>query len=383
MKHRLAPEPVRRHPTLSILLAACTAVAVGVGAAAAGGTASAPQTRSAALGAATAAAPTARAGAEIAPPGRPIKKTCGLDARLVPGCGVLWGVAPGAYTDLPASRALAQFEDKTGRRADILHVYHRGDQLFPTADEIAAAHAGGHRRLLLANWKVDWGTTWAAVAAGGADARIDRLAGYLKAHVTEPFYLALHHEPENEVNSGPGMAARDYAAMFRHTALRLRALGVTNAVFVLIYMAYEQWCVQPWFADLWPGDDVVDWIGFDPYLFAQPGGYGHGDFGYLVDRTSDPKRWPGFYSWATRTHPGKPLMLAEWGVFEYPADPAQKAWIFSTVAPQLRRYPAIRALVYFDSPAAPKGDTRPDSSGAALDEYRKLAESTEFAPGVD
>jgi len=175
-----------------------------------------------------------------------------------------------------------------------------------------------------------------------------------------------------------GMTARDYAAMFRHTVRRLRAAGVTNAVTVLVYMAYEHWCVQPWFADLWPGDDVVDWVGFDPYLFARPGGYGHGDFGYLVDRTSDPRRWPGFYTWVTRTHGDKPVMIAEWGVFEYPTDPSKKAWIYSTVADQLARYPAIRALVYFDSPAAPRGDTRPDSSGVALAEYRRLAGSTLF-----
>jgi hypothetical protein len=48
------------------------------------------------------------------------------------------------------------------------------------------------------------------------------------------------------------------------------------------------------------------------------------------------------------------------------------------VADQLRDYPAIRALVYFESGAAPKGDTRPDSSGPALAEYRRLAESSIF-----
>jgi beta-mannanase len=165
------------------------------------------------------------------------------------------------------------------------------------------------------------------------------------------------------------MTARDFAAMFRHTARRLRADGVTNAVFTMVYMSYQPWCVQPWFPDLWPGDDVVDWVGFDPYLSAE---HGYGDFGYLVDRTSQPARWPGFYSWVTRTHGDKPLMVAEWGVFEYPSDPARKAWIFSTVAAQLSRYPAIKALVYFDSPSAPKGDTRPDSSQPALAEYRRL-----------
>ena len=392
MNRRISPGLVQRHPVTSVLLAMAAIVAVGVGAAAGGTPAVRPPIRDAAPVRPPASAEPATGRIAPADPAQtsghaPTAATapgCGLSTRLVPGCGLLWGVAPGAYTGAPASRALRQFEAKTGRPADVLHVYHRGDERFPTADEVAAAHDAGRRRILLVNWKVAWGTTWASVAAGGQDARIDRLADHLLAHFTERFFLALHHEPENEVNPAPGsgQTAGDYAAMFRHTVRRLRARGVTNAVFVLVYMAYEQWCVQPWFADLWPGDDVVDWVGFDPYLFARPGGYGHGDFGYLVDRTSDPKRWPGFYTWATRLHGNKPLMVAEWGVFEYPSDPARKAWIFSTVAPQLRRYPAIRALVYFDSPAAPKGDTRPDSSGAALAEYRRLAGSSLFSIGT-
>ncbi|GGM32160.1 glycoside hydrolase family 26 protein [Dactylosporangium sucinum] len=302
---------------------------------------------------------------------------CGLDAKLVPSCGLLWGVAPGAFTDLPASRALRNFEATTGRPADILHSYHRGDEVFPTADEIATVRQA-RKRILFANWKVAWGTTWSDVAAGGQDARIDRAAERFRAFPGKLF-LALHHEPENDVRSGGGMTARDYAAMFRHTVERLRAKGVTNAVFVLAYMAYEPWCVQPWFEDLYPGDDVVDWIGMDPYLFARPGAYGYGDFAYLVNRTSNPSRWPGFYTWATREHGNKPLMVSEWGVYEHAADPAQKAWIYSTVRQQLPRFPAIKALVYFDSPNAPKGDTRPDSSEPALEEFRKLADSTTFS----
>ncbi len=321
--------------------------------------------------------PPGTAGLGTAKP-RTSAKKCTVNADLVPNCGLLWGVAPGAYTDLPASRALKQFESATGRPADVLHAYHRGDEMFPTADEIATV-SGPRKRILFANWKVAWGTTWANVAAGGEDARIDKAAARLKAFPGKMF-LALHHEPENDVNpNGGGMTAKDYAAMFRHTVKRLRADGVTNVVFVMVYMAYEPWCVQPWFTDLWPGDDVVDWVGMDPYLFAKPGGYGHGDFAYLVNRTSNPQKWPGFYTWVTRTHGNKPLMVAEWGVYEYPADPEQKAWIFSTVAEQIGQFPRIKALVYFDSPAAPKGDTRPDSTTTALDEFKSLAESTLFA----
>jgi hypothetical protein len=395
MKHRRSF--LRTHPVLAVALA--VGVLVGSGALAA--TAGRPEPRASSVPAAQrpdshglgAVQPSTKAAAPpVTPSKTPADKTagggaaggrttegtrCGLSAKLVPSCGLLWGVAPGAFTDLPSSTALGNFERTTGRPADILHAYHRGDEVWPTADEIATVRQS-RKRILFANWKVAWDTTWADVAAGGQDARIDRAAARLKAFPGKLF-VALHHEPENDVRAGGGMTARDYAAMYRHTVLRLRAAGVTNVVFVMVYMAYEPWCVQPWFGDLYPGDDVVDWIGMDPYLFAKPGGYGHGDFAYLVDRTSDPAKWPGFYTWITRTHGNKPLMIAEWGVYEHAADPAQKAWIYSTVRQQLGRFPAIKALVYFDSPNAPKGDTRPDSSQAALSEFQKLASSTVFS----
>ncbi|WP_327006334.1 endoglucanase [Dactylosporangium sp. NBC_01737] len=385
MKHRRSF--LRTHPVLAVALAVGVLVGSGALAATAVGR---PEPRADAVPAAqrpdssglgTLGSAPARKQPSTAPSTAPKTtegaRRCGLSAKLVPSCGLLWGVAPGAFTDLPSSEALGNFERTTGRPADILHSYHRGDEVWPTADEIATVRQS-RKRILFANWKVAWDTTWADVAAGGQDARIDRAAARLKAFPGKLF-VALHHEPENDVRAGGGMTARDYAAMYRHTVLRLRAAGVTNVVFVMVYMAYEPWCVQPWFGDLYPGDDVVDWIGMDPYLFAKPGGYGHGDFTYLVDRTSDPAKWPGFYTWVTRTHGNKPLMIAEWGVYEHAADPAQKAWIYSTVRQQLGRFPAIKALVYFDSPNAPKGDTRPDSSQAALAEFQKLASSTVFS----
>ena len=55
--------------------------------------------------------------------------------------------------------------------------------------------------MLLLNWKVAYGTTWAKVAAGGQDARIDKWAAYVKANYDQKFFLALHHEPENDVDA--------------------------------------------------------------------------------------------------------------------------------------------------------------------------------------
>ena len=64
------------------------------------------------------------------------------------------------------------------------------------------------------------------------------------------------------------MTAKDFAASYRHVIQRLRAKGVTNAVNVVAYMGNEKWMAQSWWKDLYPGDDVVDWIGLDSYVSA-------------------------------------------------------------------------------------------------------------------
>jgi hypothetical protein len=308
---------------------------------------------------------------------------CTVDAKLVPTCGVLWGAAAGAFLDTPRDAEVNTFEEKTGRTATLFHAYHKGDEQFPTAAEIAMARDPQRPRTLLLNWKVDYGTTWAAVARGDVNARIDRLSAYIKANFTEKFFMVLHHEPEAEVDQTPGsgMTAKDYAAMYRYTVQRMKANGVNNVLFVVAYMNFEKWNNTTWWKDLYPGDDVVDWIGVDSYNNAQPGGFHTGDFLYLANRTTDRAAYPGWYTWATTQHPAKPLMIAEWGVYD--ESPvvlgANKAAVFNTVLAQLSMLPKIKALVYFETPSDVAGrDIRVDDTPEALAAFRKIAADPRF-----
>ena len=88
--------------------------------------------------------------------------------------------------------------------------------------------------------------------------------------------------------------------------------------------------------------------------------------------------WPGFYTWAQENYPSKPIIVAEWGVFSDERVAWRKAWVYRSVAEQIDRYPAIKGLVYFDSPQAPRGDTRIDSDADALQAYRELGASPEL-----
>jgi hypothetical protein len=312
---------------------------------------------------------------------------CHTGAELVPTCGVLWGVAPGAHTESRGASALAAFERKTGRHQAIYHAYHGGTrQLFPTPQEISIAHQKGAPRVLFLNWKPE-SASWAAIARGDkrTDAFLDRLAVHIKQTFPDKFFFAVHHEGENDVRprAGSGYTAKDYAAMFRHVVARLRARGVHNMVTVLVHMTYVPHAQQSWFNDMYPGDAYVDWIGLDVYAYSTPG-YGHGDFAEVLNRRLSGKRsWPGFYTWAVSRHPSKPLMIAEWGVWSSNRDTRYKVNFYRDLGSELRRFPRIKAMVQFETPHNKKGqDSSVDSTPQALQAYRALGRLPMFQVAV-
>jgi hypothetical protein len=95
----------------------------------------------------------------------------------------------------------------------------------------------------------------------------------------------------------------------------------------------------------------------------------------MVDRVQNPagSNYRGFYTWATTAHPSKPVMLGEWGVDDVADDPGYKPEFFRTAASQLREFPKLKALVYWNAANFDLvGDTRVDSSAASLAAIRKF-----------
>ena len=282
-------------------------------------------------------------------------------------------------------QALVNYESTIGRTVDIAHYYHRGTQLFPTASEIARARQSGAHRLLLENWKPENGSSWAAVAAGAQDSEIDAEAAYIKANFSEKFFLSVHHEPDDEVidSAGSGFMAADYRAMFRHVVLRLRADGVDNIVTVMDYTGSPKWGSQSWFDQMYPGDDVVDWLAEDPYVVGPAGGSFDSNYDQMVNRQFAGYSFPGFYDWAYTIGGDKPIMLAEWGVDDPAADPGYKAAKFNYIASHLADMPRVKALVYWNSNTFPNvGTTRVDSSASALAAFRSLGSLPVLNPPV-
>jgi len=142
---------------------------------------------------------------------------------------------------------------------------------------------------------------------------------------------------------------------------------------VVALMGNESWMATSWWKDLYPGDDVVDWIGLDSYVSAERGAYHFGGFGDLLDRGAP--GGPGFYEWATTRHPGKPMMLVEWGVYHPVGHPSDKAPAFASVRSELAKRPAIKAISYFDTKHDDTGnrDISIDSTSSSLAAFRRLA----------
>lgn len=324
---------------------------------------------------AVSAAAEATSTADAADPG----DRCGISEKLVPGCGAWFGVGPNPHGGESYDQALVNFEDRIERTVDIAHYYTRAQNtLFPTPEMLNRAEERGRERLLLINWRPT--ITWRAVADGAADDYLEDLAAYIQDVHPEPFFLSLHAEMEPEVDATPGsgMTATDFRDFFRHTVTTLRDHGATSVVTVMNYMGAPHWGLEPWFDSLYPGDAYVDWLAEDQYAFGPPPVWGS-DFAGMVDRVVPGWDWPGFYTWATTEHPGKPIMLGEWGVDESPDDPRYKPDFFATTLGQLKEYPQIKALVYWDSPhIEPVGDTRVNTSAASLREFRDLVAAREL-----
>jgi hypothetical protein len=119
----------------------------------------------------------------------------------------------------------------------------------------------------------------------------------------------------------------------------------------------------------WPGDRYVDWVaadGFNPAGCA--GGTGWRGFGAIFQ---------AFYAWGSAT--GKPLMVAETGTVEDPADPGRKAaWYREAAGILARSMPRIRAVVYFDQGG--RCDWRPETSPRSMRAFIDFARDPFFGP---
>ncbi|HEU5048151.1 MAG TPA: hypothetical protein VFT64_09955 [Rickettsiales bacterium] len=199
---------------------------------------------------------------------------CTVNDKLVNSCRPWFAVAAGGYTEAPngTKGQITYFEQRAGRQVDIVHTYHRPNKDALTEDELYFINRPN--TYLATTWKP--AKLWQDAGGSNAEtnAHIDHMAQSIKAVAPKKIFLTVFHEPENDVTGGgtncpaniyKGKAGtpEEYRAMWRNIRNRFDAQHVTNVVWVMNYMGFKKWdCLVD---DLWPGNDLVDWVVWDPY----------------------------------------------------------------------------------------------------------------------
>ena len=164
----------------------------------------------------------------------------------------------------------------------------------------------------------------------------------------------------------PASGPETYKRAFRHVVDRVRARGASNVLWVFHVNNYSMpsdiWNVA---AQYYPGSDYVDWLGLSVYGEQFHGSESFVDFDPIFE-------WP-----ADEIHaidPNKPVMLAEWGVGEFPKEGDKSEWI-SDGFTAMKNRAFVKAAVFWherwQNPDDTYSNLRVNSSPEALDAYRK------------
>jgi hypothetical protein len=270
-------------------------------------------------------------------------------------------------------------EHETRHRLEGIRVFKRWNEPLIGADQRWAAQTG-HTVFLSVKTRLLDGSLlrWRDIAdaAPGSPLQLDMLR---QAREIKEFgatvYLVFNHEPDAKTSRPMGEPA-DFVAAWRRLVSTYRSAGVTNARYV--WTLTDQAFQQGYAGGYYPGDGYVDGIAVDAYNWYDCRG-GKGRWRSLAELI-EPQRRFGLL------HPGKDLMVLEWGSVEDRARPGRKAqWLRDATElfsrPGYRRYRAV--LHWDDRYTGPVGepcefDYR--TSRSALRAWRAMAADPAYTP---
>ncbi|GGT18542.1 glycosyl hydrolase [Streptomyces griseoviridis] len=275
---------------------------------------------------------------------------CRPTALLEPPCGAWFGAfVPHDRTDL-AERVRA-YEEKAGRRLDIVYTYHDMSAVTGTRLEgqllTEQEQRVGEDRMLLLSWESKWwgGTkrqqpTWRQIHGGELDASvIDVQARRIKEYGERTGKkVFLSFDLEMDTRTPASGSPEEYVRAYRHLHDRFRELGVDNVVWTWIITGYLDHAGL--FERLYPGDDYVDWIGYNQYNYY---------LCHQADWLSFAQTQRATHDWV-RTHlsDDKPLMLSEFGSAADPERPRRQAEWYARVPGVLKELDGVRAALQWN-----------------------------------
>ncbi|WP_051277284.1 Ig-like domain-containing protein [Marmoricola sp. URHB0036] len=287
-------------------------------------------------------------------PARAADPTCTISAKLVNSCRPWLGAESGGYGPTGLRASMLAHEASIGRQLDIVHEYLGTGNITLTSDIVTLAKRAN--TIALVNWRVV--SKWASGdgRTASVNTQIDNMANSIKALGTTKIMLTVSHEPENDISPGGGPACTtysggsgttaDYVNMWHNVRARFDALGVTNVVWVMNFMGYEGWnCVEN---AVWPGNDYVDWVMWDPYPRNSTWAYHVG----------------GFYNWLTTHSDAEHNYLSKpWGLAEFGNIGTSQANVYQMYDDAKRgvdnnTYPRLKAYVVWDQHTSSSSDVR-------------------------
>ncbi len=278
----------------------------------------------------------------------PPPASCSLSAKGVPSCGILWGVA----TKPPTVAGVKAVEQKVGRNFDFVYRYHDLDATVPDASERAQVAAGQLLHIAIATRRFGEGGAipggWAELAAGKYDTTLLAQAKGI-ASLKVPTYVTLDQEANQKAKIGVLGTGADFQAAWRHLHNLYAQANATNVVWVWVMTGSPTNLDSA--AQLWPGNDVVDWISWNVYNASGCQSNAISPSAYV----SFEARMKVFYDFVHQRGPSigmdpqKPMMISETGSAKYPGDPQRTADWYGSIPSVLSKYPQIRAVGLWQS----------------------------------
>lgn len=276
---------------------------------------------------------------------------------------------------------LAQLESAIGRSFTDIRIFEQWDDTWPDsfARDVAA---DGHRiilsvKALRANGsRIQWADVAAARPGSALYATMQRWANAMRDLGT-PILFVFDHEPE--AVSGGGTQAQ-YIAAYRNFAGVLESVGATNVenIWIMTANAFKVGSRDRRQAVKWyPGDDVVDVIASDAYNWYRC--RGQTEQWRSLETVITPMRNFG------RQHPGIPLLLAEFGSAEDPADGGRKAQWYRDARALFKQpgWEQFVGVVHFNRRGQQQCNWQFDSSAAAQQAYVEMAQDPFYGgPGA-
>ncbi len=269
-----------------------------------------------------------------------------MSSKEVPSCGTLWGVA----VKPPTPARWLKVESQVGRKFDFVYRYHDVSGTIPDRSEVTALSQGKTLHIGIA--AREFGNTssqitWAQVAQGDFDTNLRAQARGI-AGMKKPVFVTFDQEANQKAKLSRGSGA-DFKAAWRHLHKIYQDEGATNAVWVWVMTGSPDNLDRA--TQLWPGNDVVDWISWNVY---NQSGCPTGDI-TAAQYVSFEDKMKIFYTFVKTRGPAmgmdtsKPMMISETGSAQYPGDPAKTAAWYAAIPSVLQRYPQIKAVGLWDS----------------------------------